>query len=119
VSIESELASREADLDALTSRLAVLRDQVAMSTLSVDLRGPAAPPVVVDEPAPAGWSSGLAAGWAGLQAVGTAAAAVAGFLLPMLPLVAVVLGLVWVVRRVVRGRRPAPVDPAPTPTASS
>ena len=120
VSIESELASREADLDSLTGRLAALRDQVAMSTLTVDLRGPAAAPVPVEDPSPAGWSEGLAAGWAGLQAVGTATAAVAGFLLPMLPLVAVVLGLVWAVRRVVRGRRPAPPAgapaPAPTPT---
>jgi hypothetical protein len=121
VSIESELASREADLDSLTGRLASLRDQVAMSTLTVDLRGPAAAPVPVEDPAsPAGWSEGLAAGWAGLKAVGTATAAVAGFLLPMLPLVAVVLGLVWAVRRIVRGRRPAPPAgapaPAPTPT---
>jgi hypothetical protein len=124
VSIESELASREADLDSLTGRLAALRGQVAMSTLTVDLRGPAAAPVPVEDPAsPAGWSDGLAAGWAGLRAVGTAAAAVAGFLLPMLPLVAVVLGLVWAVRRVVRGRRPAPTagggGPAPTPTPST
>jgi hypothetical protein len=117
VSIESELASREADLDALTSRQAALRDQVAMSTLTVDMRGPEAPVPPVDQPpAPAGWSAGLAAGWAGLQAVGTAAAAVVGFLLPMLPLVIVVLGLVWAVRRVVRGRRPAPAPvPGPTP----
>jgi predicted lipid-binding transport protein (Tim44 family) len=122
VSIESELASREADLDSLTGRLASLRDQVAMSTLTVDLRGPAAAPVPVEDPAsPAGWSEGLAAGWAGLKAVGTATAAVAGFLLPMLPLVAVVLGLVWGVRRIVRGRRPAPPAgaPAPAPTATS
>jgi hypothetical protein len=119
VSIESELASREADLDSLTSRLAALKDQVALSTLTIDLRGPTTPVPVGEPPSPAGWSSGLAAGWAGLQAVGIAAAAVAGFLLPMLPLVAVALGLVWVVRRIVRGRRPAPTAgpaPAPTPT---
>jgi uncharacterized protein DUF4349 len=118
VSIESELAGREADLDSLTGRLAALRDRVALSTLTVDLRGPQAPAVPTGEPTgPAGWSSGLAAGWAGLLAVGTAAAAVAGFLLPMLPLVAVVLGVAWVVRRIVRGRRPgAAAPPAPTPT---
>lgn len=122
VSIESELASREADLDSLTGRLAALRDRVALSTLTVDLRGPQAPVVPTEEPTgPAGWSSGLAAGWAGLLAVGTAAAAVAGFLLPMLPPVAVVLGVVWVVRRIVRGRRPVAAGgpPAPTPTPTT
>lgn len=111
VSIESELANREAELDSLTSRLAALRDQVALSTLTVDMRGPGTVVPPIAEPGPTGFTEGLAAGWAGLLAVGTAAAAVAGFLLPLLPLVAIVLGVAWVVRRVVRGRR-APTPPA-------
>ena len=108
VAIESELASREAELDSLTSRLASLRDQVAMSTLSISIQTPSTP-VPVDGPGPAGFTDGLAAGWAGLVAVGTAVAAVFGFVLPLLPVVAIVVGLVWLVRRMVRGRRrPAP-----------
>jgi hypothetical protein len=105
VAVESELARREADLDALTSRLAVLRDQVAMSTLTVDLRIP--PPVPADDAddRAAGFTDGLEAGWKGLLALGTAVAAVIGFLLPMLPVLAVLLGIGWTVRRLLRARR--------------
>jgi hypothetical protein len=108
VAIESELARRESELDSLTRRLEALRDQVAMSTLAVELKGPGAAP---DEPGPApGFRDGLAAGWAGLLAVGSAAAAVIGFVLPFLPVLAVLAGIVWLVRRIMRARRtPAPV----------
>ena len=104
VAIESELARREADLDSLTNRLAALRDQVALSTLTVDLRSPSALPVEDDERA-AGFADGLAAGWSGLVALGTATAAVIGFLLPFLPVIAVLVGLGWAARRMVRARR--------------
>lgn len=40
LAIESELASREADLDSLVARRTALRDQVTTSTLTVDLRVP-------------------------------------------------------------------------------
>jgi hypothetical protein len=103
VAIESELARREADLDSLTSRLEALRDRVALSTLTVDLRSPGVPPVG-DQP-PAGFRDGLAAGWDGLRAAGTAAAAIIGFLLPFLPVVAMLVGIIWLARRVVRTRR--------------
>jgi hypothetical protein len=104
VAIESELARREADLDSLTRRLAALRDQVALSTLTVDLRVPA---VVVppDLRAAPGFLDGLAAGWEGLRAIGSAAAAVVGFVLPFLPVLAVLVGFGWLGRRIVRGRR--------------
>jgi hypothetical protein len=103
VAIESELARREADLDSLTSRLEALRDRVALSTLTVDLRSPGAPPAG-DQPPP-GFRDGLAAGWDGLRAAGIAAAAVIGFLLPFLPVVAMLGGIIWLARRVVRARR--------------
>jgi hypothetical protein len=103
MAIESELARREAELDSLTRRLAVLRDQVALSTLTVDLRVPgAAPP----EPRPTpGFLDGLAVGWEGLRAIGSATAAVVGFVLPFLPVLAVFVGFGWLGRRIVRGRR--------------
>jgi len=104
VAIESELARREAELDSLTRRLAALRDQVALSTLTVDLRGPAAVVPLDPEPAP-GFLDGLAAGWEGLRAIGTAAAAVVGFVLPFLPVLAVLGGFVLLGRRIVRNRR--------------
>jgi hypothetical protein len=56
------------------------------------------------EPAP-GFLDGLAAGWGGLRAIGSAAAAVVGFVLPFLPVLAVLAGFVLIVRT---RRTPAP-----------
>jgi uncharacterized protein DUF4349 len=104
VAIESELARREAELDSLTRRLAALRDQVALSTLTVDLNGPGAVPPPDTRPAP-GFLDGLAAGWEGLRAIGSAAAAVVGFVLPFLPVLAVLAGFGLLGRRFLRARR--------------
>ena len=96
VAVESELARREADLDSLQRRLATLKDRVALSTLTVELRSAPAPAPVT--PAP-GFGAGLGAGWAGLRVIGSGVATAAGFLLPFLPLLAIAGGVVWVVRR--------------------
>jgi Domain of unknown function (DUF4349) len=89
VSVESELARREADLDSLTRRLVALKDQVALSTLTLELRtGPVAEPVT---PAP-GFAAGLGAGWSGLKVIGSGLATAAGFLLPFLPVLLVAAG---------------------------
>ena len=61
VAIESELTRREADLDSLTGRLTALKDQVALSTLVVDVEK--APITKTDTPQPNGFLAGLAAGW--------------------------------------------------------
>jgi uncharacterized protein DUF4349 len=106
VAIESELARRESELDSLTRRLAALQDQVAMSTLTVDLRAPAAGSPPADRPTP-GFLDGLAAGWAGMRVAATAAGAVIGFVLPFVPVLAVLGGLVWLARRIARMRRMA------------
>lgn len=109
VAIESELSRREADLDSLTGRLAALQGQVALSTLTVDLRGPGTPYVVPVEPV--GFGEGLDAGWQGLQAVARGTGAVVGFLLPFVPVLVVLVGAVWAVRRV-RSRAGPASDPA-------
>ncbi|OLT13376.1 hypothetical protein BJF78_03275 [Pseudonocardia sp. CNS-139] len=116
VAIESELSRREAELDSLTRRLEALRNQVAMSTLTVDLRGPGA--AVPPAGPPPGFLDGLASGWAGLQLLGAGVGTAVGFVLPFLPVVAVIVGVVWLVRRVARGRR-RPVPAAPAPPAES
>jgi hypothetical protein len=103
VAVESELTRREADLDSLTGRLAALKDQVALSTLTVDVDR--APIAKTDNPPPTGFLAGLAAGWEGLQATASATGAVIGFLVPFLPVVALLIGLVWVGRRIARTRR--------------
>lgn len=103
VAVESELSRREADLDSLTSRLAALRDQVAMSTLTVDLR--AVPGAAGNDERAVGFLDGFSAGWDGLRVVGSGAAAVVGFLLPFVPVLAVLGGIGWLARRVLRARR--------------
>ena len=115
VAVESELANREADLESLTRRLESLRGQVAQSTLTVDLRGPGAPPPDAG-PTP-GFLDGLATGWDGLRALGSGVAAVIGFVLPFLPVIAVLVGIGWLARRIVRRRR-APASPNATPESS-
>lgn len=116
VAVEAELASREADLDSLQRRLAALKDRVALSTVTVDLHRPATP-VEPDGP-PAGFGTGLGAGWEGLQAVGRAVAVVVGFLLPFLPVLAVVAAAVWFVVHRRRVRRASRNVPTPTPPAT-
>ena len=104
VSVEAELARREADLDSLQRRLAALKDRVALSTLTVELR--TAPGPVPATPPP-GFGAGLDAGWSGLKVIGSGLATATGFLLPFLPVLAVAGGVVWVVvhrRRVARRR---------------
>ena len=107
VAVESELAQREADLECLQRRVAALHDRVALSTVTVELRGAAASPPAATPP---GFGSGLGAGWAGLKVVGAVLATAVGFLLPFLPVLAAVAGVVWVVlrRRRNRGRRGGP-----------
>jgi uncharacterized coiled-coil protein SlyX len=107
VAIESELSRREADLDSLTGRLKALQGQVAFSTLTVDIDEPGVP--VDDEPRAAGFLGGLADGWDGLRALGAGVGVVVGFLLPFVPVIAVLVGIGWLGRRIVRARRtPAP-----------
>jgi len=101
VAIESELSRREAELDSLTARLTALSDQVEFSTLTVDLRG-LSNPVPPEVPAAPGFLDGLGAGWAGLLVVGSAIAAVVGFVLPFVPVVAVLIGIIWLARRIRR-----------------
>jgi hypothetical protein len=103
VAVEAELARREAELDSLLSRRAALRDQVALSTLTVEIRGgtDAGP----GDDRSLGFAAGLGAGWDGLRALGAAVAAVVGFVLPFVPVLAVLAVIGWVLRRVVRSRR--------------
>ncbi|WP_214364626.1 DUF4349 domain-containing protein [Pseudonocardia sp. H11422] len=116
VAVESELAQREAELESLQRRLAALRDQVALSTLSVDLR---TAPDPGDGRAAGGFGAGLGAGWDGLRAIATAAAAVLGFVLPFLPVLAVLAALGWAGVRIARSRRAGPVGGPAAPDGGS
>lgn len=103
VSIESELTKREADLDSLEQRRTKLSGLVALSTITLNLRAPAAPapaPVKADS----GFLAGLKSGWQAFVSSAKVFLTVAGWLLPWL----IVIGLpAWLILRFVRARRRA------------
>lgn len=103
IAAESALAARQSELDSLRQQLTYLDSQVGMSTLTVTLTEPA-PTATAD---PAGFGDGLAAGWSGLVASLNGLVIAVGFLLPWVAVIALVVLVVWGVRRLVR-RRKAP-----------
>lgn len=106
VQIEGELTKRTADLESLEARLAALRDRVDLSTITLRLDRSEDGAETEGEALP-GFLDGLRGGWDALLATGSVAAAVAGALLPFLPLLLVG----WLVVARLR-RRPAAGSPA-------
>lgn len=105
--IESQLTSRQGELDSLKSQQSWLADQTSLSTITVDI---STHQVVEEEPEeerPAGFLAGLDGGSKALGALVTVLTTILGALLPFAA-VALVLGLpVWIV---VRRRRAGPAD---------
>ncbi|MFF1541372.1 DUF4349 domain-containing protein [Microbacterium sp. NPDC058269] len=110
--IEAEVAltDRQAQLESYEQQLAALDDQVAMSSLQVQLTK-AGTPTTAD---PAGFGDGLLAGWNGLVVSLNALVIAIGFLLPWLAIAGAVVLIVWVVRRARRNRRTAHASPETT-----
>lgn len=115
IRLESEIATRQADLESLKAQQKYLADQTSMSTITVRLRTPAAPP-----PPPAedegGFLDGLADGWAALMTVLVGAATLAGVLLPFAVTAALVVVPAWLLLRAARRRRQAHAPVAPEPS---
>jgi polyhydroxyalkanoate synthesis regulator phasin len=84
VAAESSLSQRQADLESLRSERAHLADQVAMSTLRIDLVTHSSPTL-----APGGFVGGLTTGWESLVSFASAALVVLGTLLPWLAVLGV------------------------------
>lgn len=101
--IEAEVAltDRQAQLESYEQQLTALEDQVAMSSLQVQLTR-VAPATTAD---PAGFGDGLSAGWNGLVVSLNALVIALGFALPWLAVAAVIVLLVWGIRRSVRRSR--------------
>ncbi|WP_402464415.1 DUF4349 domain-containing protein [Isoptericola aurantiacus] len=94
--VERELADRQAELDSLVAQREALSDQVAMSTIHVDITPETAP---VTAPS-SGFLDGLATGWSALSATVQTLVLVLGVLLPWLALAAVAYLVVrWLRRR--------------------
>jgi Domain of unknown function (DUF4349) len=90
---EEQLSKRQAELDSLRSQRATLGDQISYATITVSLSPePAALPRT-------GFGEAIHSGWTALLAVIHGAVLAAGFLLPWLPVLAVLLAAVYVLRR--------------------
>jgi len=108
--IESQLTSRQAELDSLKSQQSWLADQTSLSTITVDI---SVHQIVEDEPEeerPTGFLAGLDGGTEAMGTVFTVVTTMVGALLPFAALAAV-LGLpVWLLvrrRRTAASRTPA------------
>ena len=112
--IESQLTSRQAELDSLEGQQAWLADQTRDSTIVVDISR--TPEEEAQEEDAEGFLAGFSGGMEALGAVALGLATVAGALLPF-AVVLLLLGLpVWlVVRRAARRRR---TSQAPPPAAA-
>lgn len=98
ISIENDLARRQADLDSLKSQQAYLQDQTSLSTINVYLSRVAGHPRKADEDR--GFLAGLDGGWHALGGVTVVAMTVVGAVLPFGVLLALIGVPVWfVVRR--------------------
>lgn len=104
ISAENTLTERQATLEQLESQRARVAEQVALSTLRVQIWAATPPAEVAAEPR-GGFLGGLESGWAALVSVAGVVVLVIGALLPWAVVAALLLGVVLLVRRAVRRRR--------------
>jgi hypothetical protein len=108
IAIESELTTRQSELDSLTQQRDWIVDQVDYSTLTLEL-------VTEDDapdPAPDDFWSGLAAGWAALVGFASGLGVAIGVLLPWLLTGLVIAAIVVTIVVVTTRRRPSRADAA-------
>lgn len=103
---EMALSERQAQLESYEQQLAALDDQVAMSSLRVALTRTSTP-TVAD---PAGFADGLLNGWNGLIISLNALVVALGFVLPWLGVAAVIMIIIWLIRRSRRRVRSEPAE---------
>lgn len=115
ITLENELATRQAELESLEARQRGLDDQVSLSTITLSLT---TEPVefVVEDNSPKSFLDGLKTGWDGLTAFVSWILIVFGLLLPWL----VVLGLIalliiWIVRASTKRKARKVATPAAAP----
>ncbi|GAA2252046.1 hypothetical protein GCM10010415_09900 [Streptomyces atrovirens] len=112
VTLEGELSSRQADLEALLAQQASLKDRTSLATITLSLsETPVEEAEKDDDP---GFVDALAGGWDAFVTMLRWLAVAIGAVLPFAA-VAVLLVLLW--RKVVRPRLPRRPEPAPVPTA--
>jgi len=100
ITIEGERTARQAELDSLVAQRKALGEQVAMSTVTVTISALAGS----TDWSPPGFIPGLQTGWSALLSLTSLLITVAGFLVPFVIVIAIiVVPLVWWLVR--RGRR--------------
>jgi len=108
IAIESELTTRQAELDSLTQQRDSIVDQVDYSTLTLDL----VTEEVAPDPAPDDFWSGLVAGWTALVGFASALGVAIGVLLPWLLTGLVIAAIVVAIVIASTRRRPREADAA-------
>lgn len=112
IALESAISTRQADLDSLKSQRDLLADQVAYSTIDLQLYSVGAVPVG----GPKDFWGGLAAGWNSLVAALGGSLVFLGVALPWLLMFAVLAAIALIILRVALRR---PVKSAPSSSASA
>lgn len=98
---ESSLTQRQAELDSLQAQRTALGDQIAYATISVSLMS--TPPVI----AKGGFVGAIEEGWNALVSFGGGLANLVGFLLPWIPVFAVIGGAFYFFIRTLNRRSKA------------
>jgi hypothetical protein len=113
LSIESEVTRRQADLDSLLQRQARLSGLVALSTITAELTGKAAPTTVMPPQDDTGFMAGLREGWSAFLNSIKVVLVIAGWLLPWVVAIGLPLwAVLWFLRRRNRTTGPAATEPA-------
>lgn len=116
VDIEGELTSRESDLESLEGRLGLLTDQVALSSISLQLTKAGHPAPAASHDRGTSFLAGLRGGWHAFTTAVVALVVVLGAVLPFAVVLALLGAAWWWGRRAVRDRRGTRA-PAPAPEA--
>ncbi|MCT9143648.1 DUF4349 domain-containing protein [Streptomyces violarus] len=115
VTLEGELSTRQADLEALLARQTSLKDRTSLATITLSLSETPAKKKEAKDDDP-GFVDALAGGWNAFVTMLRWLAVALGAVLPFAA-VAALIALVWL--RVVRPRLPRRPRPEPAPVASA
>jgi hypothetical protein len=118
ISIESELAQREADLESLQAQQRALNAQVQLATVTVELNSPGPPPPVRHRAHTSGFVGGLKRGWHAFTTGATGVVTALAATLPFLVLLAAVAAAAHYARRMINSRVRTPRAPKPSADAS-
>ncbi len=98
LAVETQLTTRESEVESLAAELGALRAQVDMATVTVDV-GPETHRAAAPAPGKPGFRRGLRAGTAAFAGTARVMSAAVGIVLPFLPVVLVAALLGWLIRR--------------------